>query len=71
MNTKSTEVWAASRLLFSRLETARLLNLSPRSVDYLIFDGRLASVKKGRRRLITRDALLNFAGIEIRDRMVI
>jgi excisionase family DNA binding protein len=65
------EVWAASRLLFSRTEVALLLNLSERSVDYLVSGNRLNSIKKGRRRLFTRDAVLNFAGVEVRDRMVV
>lgn len=65
----STAVWGANRLLFSRREVASLLNLSERSVDYLISSGRLPSTKKGRRRLVSRDALECFAGIEVRGRM--
>lgn len=65
----STQVWAASRLLFSRKEVAALLNLSQRSVDYLLSNNRIPSVKKGRRRLITRDAIECFAGLEIRERL--
>lgn len=65
----STEVWAASRLLFSRQEAASLLGISPRSLDYLSANGRISSMKLGRRRMFSRDSLLNFAGTGIRDRM--
>lgn len=65
----STAIWGASRLLFSRKEVALLLNISERSLDYLVAGNRLPSVKKGRRRMFTRDAVENFAGIEVRDRM--
>jgi len=67
--TTSTEVWAATRLLFSRAEAARLLNLSERSIDHLVATNRITSVKKGRRRLFSRHSLENFAGVEIRTRM--
>lgn len=69
MTAMQTAVRGANRLLFSRRETALLLTLSERSIDYLIANGSLASVRKGRRRLISRDALECFAGIDIRKRM--
>jgi excisionase family DNA binding protein len=59
----------ANRLLYSRREAAKLLNLSVRSVDHLLGDGRLSSVRIGRRRLISNDALLNFAGVGVRERI--
>ena len=64
-----TTVWAASRLLFSRTEAAELLNISARSLDYLAANGRISSTKLGRRRMFSRDALLNFAGNGVKDRM--
>ena len=65
----STAVWGANRLLFSRREVASLLGISERSLDYLVAGNRLQSVKKGRRRMFTRDAVENFAGVEIRGAM--
>jgi excisionase family DNA binding protein len=59
------------RLLYSRAEVARLLCISARSVDYLVAENRLSSVKLGRRRLFTRHALENFAGVEVRGRMAL
>ena len=49
------------KLLISRREAADLLNLSSRSVDYLIATGRLPSRKFGKRRLVPRAAVLKFA----------
>lgn len=64
-----TAVWGASRLLFSRVEAAELLNISTRSLDYLAANNRIGSTRLGRRRMFRRDDLLNFAGTGIRDRM--
>jgi excisionase family DNA binding protein len=57
------------RQLYSRRETAELLGICVRSIDAWIADGRLNSVKLGRRRLIHRETLLNFAGSALRERM--
>jgi excisionase family DNA binding protein len=48
-------------LLLTRSEAATLLNLSTRSVDYLILQGRLPSRKLGKRRLIPREAVERIA----------
>lgn len=64
-----SQVSGMCRLLFSRSETALLLNISERSVDYLIATRRLPSTKLGRRRMVSRHALECFAGTEIRGRM--
>ena len=48
-------------ILLTRTEAAATLNLSSRSVDYLIAKGRLPSRKFGRRRLIPRDAVERLA----------
>ncbi len=63
------EVWAAQRLLFSRSEASKLLGVSERFIDYAIANGRLSSIRKGRRRLISRDSLLNFASTDQRERI--
>ena len=49
------------KLLLGRTEAAEALGLSPRSVDYLVAEGRLPSRKIGRRRLIPREAVERFA----------
>jgi excisionase family DNA binding protein len=67
----SIQVWGASRLLFSRREAAQLLNISERSLDYLLFNNRIHSVKISSRRMIPRDALLNFAGSDLAERMAL
>ena len=51
------------KLLLSRTETAAMLNLSARSVDYLTVEGRLPSKKFGKRRLYPRDAVERLARI--------
>jgi excisionase family DNA binding protein len=48
-------------ILLTRTEAAAALNLSARSVDYLVAKGRLPSRKFGRRRLIPRDAIERLA----------
>lgn len=49
------------KLLLSRAEAAALLNLSTRSVDYLIAQGKLSSKKLGKRRLVPREAVERLA----------
>jgi excisionase family DNA binding protein len=64
MNTSTTsgpQVWAAARLLFSRKETALLLNLSTRQVTRLITNERLRIVRIGSRTLVHRDEVERFA----------
>ena len=48
-------------LLVSRSMAARLLDLSERSIDLLIKDGRLCAVRVGGRVLISNTALHEFA----------
>jgi len=57
------------RQLFSRAETADLLGVSVRMVDYLHQSNRLPSIKLGRRRMFARDSIVNFVGVEVRGRM--
>ena len=52
------------RITYSRREAAYLLNISRRSLDYIIGNDRLDSVKFGRRRMIPRDELLRYARID-------
>lgn len=49
------------KLLLTRTEAASVLNLSTRSIDYLIVQGRLPSKKLGKRRLIPREAVERLA----------
>lgn len=49
------------KLLLTRIEAAVILNLSTRSIDYLLSEGRLPSRKLGKRRLIPRDAVEKIA----------
>jgi excisionase family DNA binding protein len=57
------------RLLYSRREAARMLNISLRSLDHLLSVGSLDSVQMGRRRLISKHALECFAGVGVRQSM--
>ena len=54
-------VVSPERLLFSKKEAARLVGLSPRSIDYLIAHGVLETVKIRARRLIKASSLLALA----------
>jgi len=49
------------KLLLTRSEAAAVLNLSTRSIDYLLAEGRLPSRKLGKRRLIPREAVERIA----------
>ena len=49
------------KLLFSRREAAELLSVSLRQIDILLADGRLETQRIGRRRLISKEALDEFA----------
>jgi excisionase family DNA binding protein len=56
-----TEVWGASRLLFSRREVAKLLNLSERQITRQIANGKLRIVRIGARTLVHREEVQRFA----------
>jgi excisionase family DNA binding protein len=49
------------KLLHTRNEAAHLLSVSLRQIDYLVGNGILPSRRVGRRRLIPRSALEQFA----------
>jgi len=49
------------KLLVTRNDAAALLNLSTRSIDYLVAKGRLSSRKFGKRRLIPLEAVERIA----------
>jgi excisionase family DNA binding protein len=49
------------KLLITRNDAAVLLNLSTRSIDYLVAKGRLSSRKLGKRRLIPLRAVERIA----------
>lgn len=49
-----------SRKLYSKTEAAEQLSISERVLDRLIVDGKLETVKIGRRRLVPDDALDNY-----------
>ena len=49
------------KILLTRTEAAAVLNLSSRSVDYLLAKGLLPSHKFGKRRLIPRHAVERLA----------
>jgi excisionase family DNA binding protein len=51
-----------SRILFSKKAAAEMLDLSVRTVDYLLASGELEYRKVGRKVLIPRVALTRFAG---------
>jgi excisionase family DNA binding protein len=53
----------SEKLLFSRMETAQLLDLSLRVIDMAIADGTLAVKRVGRRVLVPRSSLERFAQI--------
>lgn len=60
---------SANPLFYSRNQTAELLNLSVRTVDRLLDSGRLQSTYVGRRRLVSREQLLNIAGQDVRTKL--
>lgn len=57
----SAVIPATFKLLYNRAESAAILSLSPRSVDYLIADGRLEAKRVGGRVLVSFQALQAFA----------
>ena len=58
-----------SPTLLSRTETAQTLGLSERSIDYLVAENRIHSVKQGARRLFPRADVLAFAEQSHRGRI--
>jgi excisionase family DNA binding protein len=55
-----------TRLLYSRREAATALSLGVRTLDQLILAGIIPVVRVGRRVLISRDSLLDFAASQDR-----
>jgi len=51
------------KVLYTKREAAQMLSISVRSLDYLIVSGQLAARRIGRRVLIHRDAIEQFASI--------
>jgi excisionase family DNA binding protein len=60
ISTATTEVWGAHRLLFSRAEVAKLLNLSTRQITRLIANEKLRIVRVGSRTLVHKDEVHRF-----------
>jgi excisionase family DNA binding protein len=50
------------QLLFSKKSAARILDLSVRTVEYLLASGQLQSRRAGRKVLIPKASLVRFAG---------
>jgi excisionase family DNA binding protein len=49
------------KILYTKRETAQLLSISVRSLDYLIFNRQIATRRIGRRVLVHRDTIERFA----------
>jgi len=54
-------------LLYSRRRAADALSLSLRSIDHLVAQGRIKTLKVGRKTMITRDEVTRFASTESPD----
>jgi excisionase family DNA binding protein len=52
---------ATEKVLYSKREAAHLLSISLRSLDYLIFSQQLPARRIGRRVLLHRDSIEQFA----------
>jgi excisionase family DNA binding protein len=52
---------ATEKLLYTKREAAQLLSISLRSIDYLIFSRQLRARRIGRRVLVHRDVVEQFA----------
>jgi excisionase family DNA binding protein len=52
---------ATEKVLYTKREAAQLLSISLRSIDYLIFSQQLPARRIGRRVLIHRDSIEQFA----------
>ena len=51
----------AHKVLYTKREAAQLLSISVRSIDYLIFSRQIPARRIGRRVLVHRDAIEQFA----------
>jgi len=56
-----TEVWGATRLLFSRREVSKLLGISERQLTRLIANRKIDIVRIGARTMLHRDEIQKFA----------
>jgi len=52
---------ATEKVLYTKREAAQLLSISLRSIDYLIFSQQLPARRIGRRVLVHRDSIEQFA----------
>jgi excisionase family DNA binding protein len=52
---------STEKVLYTKREAAQLLSISLRSVDYLIFNRQLPARRIGRRVLVHRDSIEQFA----------
>jgi len=52
---------ATEKVLYTKREAAQLLSISLRSIDYLIFNQQLPARRIGRRVLVHRDSIEQFA----------
>jgi len=53
-----------SKVLYTRREAAQLLSISPRSLDYLIVSHQMPTRRIGRRVLVHRDSIEQFARVD-------
>ena len=53
-----------TKILYTKREAAQLLSISVRSLDYLIFSQQLSARRIGRRVLLHRDAIEQFARVD-------
>jgi hypothetical protein len=61
MPTSTVIPFPASRMLYSRIEAARQLSISVRSLDYILAAKQLDTRRIGRKILITHSSLVRFA----------
>jgi excisionase family DNA binding protein len=54
-------MYSTDKILYTKREAAQLLSISLRSLDYLIFSHQLPARRIGRRVLVHRDAVEQFA----------
>jgi excisionase family DNA binding protein len=54
-------MFASEKVLYTKREAAQLLSISVRSLDYLIFSRQMPARRIGRRVLVHRDAIEQFA----------
>jgi excisionase family DNA binding protein len=58
---KAMAIQVTNKVLFTKREAAQMLSISVRSIDYLIFNQQLPTRRIGRRVLVHRDAIEQFA----------